>query len=213
MTGAAGLAAGMLLSGGGLGKLVGSGAKVGASGRGGRAGLFRPGSSTSRPSSRRAPPRTVRRRRAKTRSFRRQQAAYEQRGTGQDSGARHDRRRQGRWPASTPRSKQADLQAARGHAAVGRRKGLRVRPAGDAPLDIDAIVASRRYARARGSEIYAASLVAMTPDRCRGRAGLSRGRWPIKLASLPAGLVDRDPSRQAGQRGARPRCLRPPRPT
>jgi hypothetical protein len=69
------------------------------------------------------------------------------------------------------------------------------------PLDIDAVVA-RADTPEHASEIYAASLVAMTPDSAAERAYLEALAFKLKL---PAGLVAEIHRRRT--RGTRPRSL------
>jgi uncharacterized membrane protein YebE (DUF533 family) len=190
MTGAAGLAAGMLLSGGGLGKMVGNVAKVGAVAAVGglaysawqsyqknqqQAGAASDGAPATTRDAFVPPP----------------QAAYQ----GEELGKTLVR---------------AMIAAAKADGQIDAEekerifKRLETMPLSSeekafvfdelaSPLDIDAVVA-RADTPEHASEIYAASLVAMQPDTSAERAYLEALAYKLKL---PAGLVA-EIHRQAG---------------
>lgn len=184
LTGAAGLAAGMLLSGGGLGKLVGNAAKVGAIAAVGRLAYSawqkhqQSQEGSGQPVSQDAfvPP---------------AQAAYQQEELGKTlvramiNAAKAD----GSIDGEEKQKIFARLEAM----PLSSEEKAFVFDELAGPLDIEAVVA-RADTPEHASEIYAASLVAMTPDSEREHAYLATLAEKLKLAP---GLVA-EIHRQAG---------------
>jgi uncharacterized membrane protein YebE (DUF533 family) len=190
ITGAAGLAAGMLLSGGGLGRLVGSVAKLGAVAAVGglaysawqeyqknqqAAGAPSDGTAASARDSFVPPP----------------QAAYQQEELGKSlvramiAAAKAD----GQIDADEKQRIFAKLETM----PLSPEEKAFVSDELASPLDIDA-VAARADTPEHAAEIYAASLVAMKPDTASERGYLDALALKLKL---PQGLVD-EIHRQAG---------------
>lgn len=184
VTGAAGLAAGMLLSGGGLGKLVGNVAKVGAVAAVGglaysawQAYERQQGAEASAPAHDAfVPP---------------PQAAYQQEELGKSlvramiAAAKAD----GQIDADEKQRIFAKLETM----PLSAEEKAFVFDELSRPLDIEAVVA-RADTPEHAAEIYAASLVAMKPDTPEERSYLDALAFKLKL---PQGLVD-EIHRQAG---------------
>jgi len=190
MTGAAGLAAGMLLSGGGLGKLVGNVAKVGAVAAVGGLAYS---------------------------AWQQHQKNQQQAGAASDGAPPPARDAFVPPPQAAYQSEELGKTLVRAMIAAAKADGqidaeekerifkrLETMPLSSeekafvfdelaSPLDIDAVVA-RADTPEHASEIYAASLVAMTPDSAAERTYLEALAFKLKL---PAGLVAEIP-RQAG---------------
>lgn len=190
MTGAAGLAAGMLLSGGGLGKLVGNAAKLGVVAAVG--GL------------------------AYT-AWQQYQKNQQQAGAPSDGAPAPSRDAFVPPPQAAYQNEELGKTLVRAMIAAAKADGqidseekerifkrLESMPLSSeekafvfdelaSPLDIEAVVA-RADTPEHASEIYAASLVAMTPDSAAERAYLDALAFKLKL---PAGLVA-EIHRQAG---------------
>ena len=190
MTGAAGLAAGMLLSGGGLGKLVGNAAKLGAVGAVG--GL------------------------AYT-AWQQYQKDQQQAGAASDGAPAPSEDAFVPPPQAAYQSEELGKTLVRAMIAAAKADGqidseekerifkrLESMPLSSeekafvfdelaSPLDIEAVVAGADTPE-HASEIYAASLVAMQPDTAAERAYLEALAFNLKL---PAGLVE-EIHRQAG---------------
>lgn len=190
MTGAAGLAAGMLLSGGGLGKLVGNAAKLGAVGAVG--GL------------------------AYT-AWQQYQKDQQQAGAASDGAPAPSEDAFVPPPQAAYQSEELGKTLVRAMIAAAKADGqidseekerifkrLESMPLSSeekafvfdelaSPLDIEAVVA-RADTPEHASEIYAASLVAMQPDTAAERTYLEALAFKLKL---PAGLVE-EIHRQAG---------------
>ncbi len=196
MTGAAGLAAGMLLSGGGLGKLVGNVAKVGAVAAVGGLAYS---------------------------AWQQHQKNQQQAGAASDGAPPPARDAFVPPPQAAYQSEELGKTLVRAMIAAAKADGqidaeekerifkrLETMPLSSeekafvfdelaSPLDIDAVVA-RADTPEHASEIYAASLVAMTPDSAAERAYLEALAFKLKL---PAGLVA-EIHRQAGHEVATP---------
>ncbi|WP_082434107.1 tellurite resistance TerB family protein [Devosia sp. A16] len=196
MTGAAGLAAGMLLSGGGLGKLVGNVAKAGAVAAVGGLAYS---------------------------AWQQHQKNQQQAGTAADGAPAPSRDAFVPPPQAAYQSEELGKTLVRAMIAAAKADGqidaeekerifkrletMSLSPEEKAfvfdelasPLDIDAVVA-RADTPEHASEIYAASLVAMTPDSAAERGYLEALAFKLKL---PAGLVT-EIHRQAGYEAPAP---------
>lgn len=196
MTGAAGLAAGMLLSGGGLGKLVGNVAKVGAVAAVGGLAYS---------------------------AWQQHQKNQQQAGAASDGAPAPSRDAFVPPPQAAYQSEELGKTLVRAMIAAAKADGqidaeekerifkrLETMPLSSeekafvfdelaSPLDIEAVVA-RADTPEHASEIYAASLVAMTPDSAAERAYLEALAFKLKL---PAGLVA-EIHRQAGHEAPAP---------
>lgn len=190
MTGAAGLAAGMLLSGGGLGKLVGNAAKLGAVAAVGGLAYS---------------------------AWQTYQKNQQQAGAPSDGAPAPSRDAFVPPPQAAYQNEELGKTLVRAMIAAAKADGqidseekerifkrLESMPLSSeekafvfdelaSPLDIEAVVA-RADTPEHASEIYAASLVAMTPDSAAERAYLDALAFKLKL---PAGLVA-EIHRQAG---------------
>lgn len=196
MTGAAGLAAGMLLSGGGLGKLVGNVAKAGAVAAVGGLAYS---------------------------AWQQHQKNQQQAGAAADGAPAPSRDAFVPPPQAAYQSEELGKTLVRAMIAAAKADGqidaeekerifkrletMSLSPEEKAfvfdelasPLDIDAVVA-RADTPEHASEIYAASLVAMTPDSAAERGYLEALAFKLKL---PAGLVT-EIHRQAGYEAPAP---------